>query len=261
MALILSTSTAIYLLYKTHNMDLTSGEEKFLRFPSGFSPSLEATTISRSQGLQYERNTIWVTGSGKASAQADEATVILGVETEKETASEASSSNAELMSAVINSLESLGLTEEDMRTVSYTIYPVYSKDDYKTIVGYRVINMIAVKITDMNLIGAVIDKATENGANRIQGVSFGLSDEKQSDLKREAYVAALKDAEEKASLIAEQLGVKITGVVSVSESVYQPYRPYYDFRYAVAGSESVSTPIIEGKLSISVTVQVVYSFE
>jgi len=35
-------------------------------------------------------------------------------------------------------------------------------------VAYRVENMIAIKITDMSLIGEVIDEAAEEGANRIQ---------------------------------------------------------------------------------------------
>jgi len=231
------------------------------QFPSGVPSVLGVSKISAA-GLQQEGKTILVSGHGTASDQADEATVILGVQTEGETASEASRRNAELMTSVINAIKDLGLTEEEMRTVSYSIYPVYSKGDYTQIVGYRVTNMISVKVTDMNLVGAVIDAATENGANRIQGVSFGLSLEKQEELKRQAYLAALKDAESKASLIAETLDVTITGVYSVSESVYQPYQPYYEYRFEIAGAASTpTTPILEGKLSVSVTVQVAYSFE
>lgn len=234
-------------------------EPSKLEFPTGIPSTLGA--ISAIQVDEQEVNTISVTGSGSASLQADEATVTLGVQTQDESASEAVRLNAELMTKVIEAIKALGLTEDDMTTVSYSVSPVYMKDDYTKVVAYRVVNMIAVKITDMGLIGEVIDAAAENGANRIQGVSFGLSDESREDLKRQAYLAALGDAEEKAKLIADRLNLTITGVLYVSESAYQPYQPYRDYRLAVVGEAQPPTPIIEGKLSVSVTVHVLYSFE
>jgi uncharacterized protein YggE len=88
-----------------------------------------------------------------------------------------------------------------------------------------------------------------------------LSSAKQAELETQAYLAALGDAENKALLIAERLDVTITGVLSVSENVYQPYQPYYNYNVRYEGYASVSTPIIEGKLSVSVTVHIVYAFE
>ena len=260
LAIISSSAVALHFLWRTSNSTgLREGGGELLGFPSGL-PSLpggSALTI----GLQREEKIIHVSGSGMATAQADEATVILGVQTEDKTASQASKRNAVLMISIINALKDLGLTEEGMKTISYSVFPVYSKSNYSEIVGYRVINMISVRVEKIDLVGTVIDVATENGANRIQGVSFGLSVEKQEELKREAYLAALRDAESKASLIADALNITITGVYSISESVYQPYRPYYEYRYAVAGAETPTTPILEGKLSVSVTVQVAYLFE
>ena len=78
--------------------------------------------------------------------RADMATVILGVQTQAETSSEAIDRNAELMTAVVDAIKALGLTEEDLKTVSYDVHAVYSKDDYSTVVGYRVVNMISVEI-------------------------------------------------------------------------------------------------------------------
>jgi len=256
LSVVILGSISVYMLYNQRAL----GKKLYFQYPTGIPSTLG--TVSLAQGSEQQNyNTISVSGSGTASMQADEATVTLGVQTQGETASEAIERNAELMAAVIDAIKALGLTEEDMKTVSYNVYPIYSKENYNTVVGYRVNNMIAVKVTDMNLIGKVIDAAADNGANRIQGVSFGLSSEKQADLKTQAYLAALEDAEEKALLIAEKLGVTITGVLSVSENVYQPYQPYYDYRVISAGETSASTPIIEGKLSVSVTVHIVYSFE
>lgn len=249
-----SSATALYYwsLSNAPKTELVSAQ-----FPTGIPYTIGVSRISATE-IQQASNTILVSGSGTASAQADEATIILGVQTEGEIASEASKRNAKSMNAIINALKSLGITEENMKTVSYSVRPIYSPKNYTKIIGYRVTNMISVKVTDMDLIGAVIDAAVENGANRISGVSFGLSQERREELVRKAYTAALKDAEDKATLIAKTLGLKITGVYSVSERVYQPYQPY---RYEFAVEALKGTPIIGGKLSISVTVQVIYTFE
>ena len=230
-----------------------------LRFPSGI-PLAFGSSSAPLVGEQLS-NTIAVTGSGAASMQANEATVTLGVQTQDESASEAVRLNAEKMTAVIEAITILGVTEADMKTVSYHVYPVYAKDAYNVVIGYRVVNMIAVEVTNVELIGDVIDVAAENGANQIHGVSFGLSEESQEDLQRQAYLAALDAAEEKAELIVQRLGLRITGVLHVSESAYQPYQPYSDFRYASEGGSEPPTPIIEGTLSISATLYVIYSFE
>ena len=252
--LVVLGSVMVYMLYNQR------APEKNLSFQYPTGTPMTLSTISPPQAsTQQQYNTISVSGSGTISMKADQATVTLGVQTQGITASEAINNNTKLMTAVIDAVKTLGLTEGDMMTVSYNVYPIYSKDDYNTVVGYGAINMISINVTDMNLIGRVIDTAANNGANRIQGVSFDLSLEKQSELKTQAYLTALGDAEGKALLIAKRLGVTITGVLSVSENVYQPYQPYYDNRAIYAGEVAPSTPIIAGKLSVSVTVQIVYS--
>ena len=228
-------------------------------FPTGIPYALG--TVSAAQIGDQQYNTILVSGAGTASMQADEATVVLGVQNEHESASEAVRLNAEMMTKVIAAIKDLGIPEGDMKTVSYSVYPLYSQTDYSKVIGYRVANMIEAKTTDIKLIGKVIDAASEQGANQIQGVSFGLSDKNQNELRRQAYLTALDDAEQKAKLIAEKLKLNITGVLYVSESSYQPYQPYWDYKYANAAEARTPTPIIQGKLSVSVSVQVIYSFE
>ncbi len=235
-----------------------SGSASKLVFPTGVPSALG--TLSTVQVGDQQFNTILVSGSGTASMQADKASVMLGVQTEDKSASEAVRLNSEKMNKVIAAIKALGISEENMKTVSYSVYPIYSQTDYNLIVGYRVVNMISVETTNTSLIGKIIDEAAEEGANQIQGISFGLSEEKQSQLKKLAYIAALSEAEEKAKLIAEKLKLSLTGVLYVSETSYQPYQPYWDVKYATIGEVRASTPILEGKLSVSVTVSVIYSF-
>ncbi|RLI10738.1 hypothetical protein DRO42_00145 [Candidatus Bathyarchaeota archaeon] len=230
-------------------------EKEEFRFPVGIPPSLG--TVSATWVGDEQVNTISLSGSGSASARANQATLTVGVQTELPYASDAVSENAATMTAVIDAIKSLGVSEDDIETVTYSVNPMYDYD-WKRVTGYRVTNLVQVKITDLDMVGDVIDAASGAGANRIDGVSFELSDDLAKELKLEAYKAALRDAQEKAEVIAETLGLKLTGVFSVSESVYYPYTPVRGKGFAV---EAASTPILEGALSVSVTVQVVYTFQ
>jgi uncharacterized protein YggE len=208
-------------------------------------------------------NAIMVSGSGSASAQANQATLTLGAWTEDPVASEAVEDNAVLMNSIIEAVKALGIEEDKIKTVQYSVSPNYNWET-RTVTGYRVTNMIQIEvddIDDIDLVGSVIDAAAEAGANSIQGISFGLSDEVADSLAEEAYVQALQNAQGKANLIAETLELEITGVLSVSESVYYPYTPYRSVAEAAYDSGSAPTPIIEGSLSVSVNVQVAFSFQ
>jgi uncharacterized protein YggE len=232
-------------------------DEGLFRFPAGIPPSLG--TVSSTWLGEDQVNAIYVSGSGSASATANQAVVTLGAYTEDPSASEAVEDNAVLMTAVIQAIEDLGIPEDKIKTVSYSVSTNYDWE-LRRVTGYRVTNMIQVEIDDLDLVGDVIDEAAKAGANQVQGITFGLSDDIAEGLQNEAYVLALQDAKGKADLIAETLDLEITGVLSVSESVYYPYQAYREV--AVESFEGgVSTPIIEGSLSVSVSVQVAFTFQ
>jgi uncharacterized protein YggE len=233
-------------------------EDSLFKFPSGIPPSLGSMS---SVALSDEQvNAIMVSGSGSASAQANQATLTLGAWTEDPVASEAVEDNAILMNSIIEAVMALGIEEDKIKTVQYSVSPNYNWET-RTVTGYRVTNMIQIEVDDIDLVGSVIDEASDAGANSIQGISFGLSDEVADSLTEEAYVLALQNAQGKAALIAETLELEITGVLSVSESVFYPYTPYRSVAEATYDSGSAPTPIIEGSLSVSVNVQVAFSFQ
>jgi len=232
-------------------------DEDLFRFPAGIPPSL-GTAESVWLGEELV-NAIVVSGSGSASATANQAVVTLGAYTEDPSASEAVEDNAALMTAVIAAIEDLGIPEDKIQTVSYSVSTNYDWE-LRRVTGYRVTNMIQVELDDLDLVGDVIDEAAKAGANQVQGIAFGLSDDIAEGLQNDAYVLALQDAKGKADLIADTLELEITGVLSVSESSYYPYSAYREAAMESFDS-GVSTPIIEGSLSVSVNVQVAFTFQ
>lgn len=226
------------------------------RYPSGVGTSLGFEAITY-EGGEADAKTISISGSGRASATANEAVINLGVQTEDKTASEAIEENAADMTAVIEAIKKLGFTEDDFQTTSYTVYPNYNWE-LRTVTGYTVRNMIQISIDDLDQVGPVIDAAGAAGANQINGINFALSNEIAEEVKLNAHVAAIEDAERKAEVIAETLGLTIIGVQSVSVSSYSPARSYAVLDGAEMAIAAAPTPIVEGDLTINVTIHIVY---
>jgi hypothetical protein len=198
--------------------------------------------------------TLVVIGYGWVSAEPDMAEVSLGVLTQAATATEAVQQNAEKVSRVIGALKEMGISKDNMKTEHFSVYPVYSRSDPPEVIGYRVSNVIIVDVHDLNMVGRVIDEATEAGANQVQGVAFTLSENKSRAMRLEALQKAAEDANIKAETIASSLGIEIVGILHVSEGTvwYQPYR--VDVEYLKAPE----TPIIPGDVQGSATMQVKY---
>ena len=254
------------IAYKPGVIDqVTPSLPEGFRFPSGTGVSQGVPTLYSdvSEGTSENLKTISLTGSGSASAQADQATVNLGVQVISELASEAIGENAETMTAVIEAIKALGVSEDDIITTSYSVYPQYDwTEDGRVFVGYSVTNLVQVTVKDLDIVGDVIDAAAVAGANQINGISFELSDAKREELKTNAYIAALTDAQDKSDVIAETLGLTISGVQSVTENSYTPARSYdYAESVAMDGAKSYSTPIVSGELSVTVSVHIVFLFE
>lgn len=235
------------------------------RFPSGTGVSQGMPTLYSgvAEDASSDPKTISLTGSGSASAQADQASINLGVQITSESASDAISENADSMTAVIEAIKALGVSEDDIVTTSYSVYPQYDwTESGRVFKGYTVTNLVQVTVKDLDIVGDVIDAAAVAGANQINGISFELSDAKREELKTNAYIAAMGDAQDKADVIAETLGLTITGVQSVNEYSYTPVRSYeYAESVAMDGAKSFSTPIVSGELSVTVSIHIVYLFE
>ena len=261
LSIILAGAIIAYRPGMVEPVETSNGLPDF-RYPGGVGTGMgfEAFTYT---GEEATEKTISVSGSGSASAQADQASISLGVEVTDESAAEAIAENAAAMAAVIEAVKAQGVSEDDVYTTSYSVYPQYDwTEEGRVFRGYTVINMVRVTVKNLDKVGDVIDAAGDAGANRMEGISFELSDAKREELKMNAYIAAMEDAEAKVEVIAETLGLTVTGVQSVTESSYVPVRAYVQMDYAEASyaGARAPTPILEGELTVTVSIHIVYLF-
>jgi uncharacterized protein YggE len=108
----------------------------------------------------------------------------------------------------------------NIKTVDYSLSPVYNNPpsgQNPTIIGYTVNNTVEVTLTDLTQIGKVIDTAIQSGANRVQGISFGLQD--PNPATAQALKAAAVSAMAQAAAIATGLGVHTGAVLHAVEGV------------------------------------------
>ncbi len=235
-----------------------------------FVQSSSTGTVSTAGGDEIQIHTINVAGTGTVTASPDKAVVYLGVQTQSIDATAAQQENAEKMDRIIAALKDAGITEDDMETSGYSMYPLRSyealrsyEEEEPKITGYVVSNRLMVKVNDIDKVGDLIDTAVNAGANEVQSVSFTLSDDARQDARALALENAVEAARSDVDILAKNLDVTILGPVEVTTSGGNVVTPYSVSYAAVdeAGYEMrKSTSILPSDISVTAYVQMVYQF-
>jgi uncharacterized protein YggE len=206
--------------------------------------------------------TVDVVGTATESVEPDTLMIEFGVETVAGTAKEALEQNSEMLLSAIGSLKAAGITDNELSTSRLNIYPVYqSHEDLLTgryvqeIVGFQASNVLSIETDQLSDAAKIIDLAIENGANRVDFVSFTVSPPKVKSVKESLIEEAVLDAKAKAKIAIKPLNQKIVGVSSVvvNDSGYSP-APMLQRAEMFAGS----APIYSSDQDISVNVNVIF---
>ena len=162
-------------------------------------------------------NRIQVSGSGTVTATPDVATVNLGVRTLAKTADVALAANNRKAADLVSALRSMQLRPEDILTTGFTVYAErqFQRDRFDTITGYWAANSVSVRVRDLSLVGEVLQKAVDAGANDVHGLSFSVED--PGPLLAEARRKAMRDARNRAATLADAAGVEVGRVVNIRE--------------------------------------------
>jgi hypothetical protein len=225
-------------------------------------PSLRGRVAQAAESTEPQ-HMLTVSGEGVVHARPDIARVTLGVETQAATASEAQAANAAVMDKVVAKLRELDIKNEDMKTVSFRLNPNYDYENTEKggprLVGFRATNEITVTLRDLAAVGEIVDECVALGANSIGGVSFEL--ENEAALREQALTLAVADAKKRAQLLARSMdlgGLRPVSVTAVSGSpgYNQPMMEYA----RLGGGAAANTPVMPGEYTITVQVQVQYTF-
>jgi uncharacterized protein YggE len=209
--------------------------------------------------------TITIQGHGEVSGAPDTAFVTSGVTTQGATAREALDANTKAMAELIATLKAAGIEDRDIQTSGFSVSPNYVYSDERDangytlppkINGYQVYNTVNVRVRQIATLGAVLDRAVTVGANTINGVTFSVAD--PSRLYDDARRAAFKDARSKARLYADEAGLDLDRIRSISEQQgYGQPQPYM-MRDMAMSAEAAAVPVQAGELTFAIDVQVTW---
>ena len=215
-------------------------------------------------GTQRRTTRVVISGEGLVQAQPDTAIINISVITQNKRALDAQTENANRSELVVRAVKAAAGVGAEVKTSGYNLQPmqVYRENQPPTITGYQASNSVTVTMSDLLKVGAVIDAASQAGANNINGVAFTLR--KDRPAKDQALMEATRAALGKAQAIAQALGGRVTRILEVQEAGLTP-RPIYaegDMRTRMtAQSANAPTPIEVGTLDINSQVHLTAEIE
>jgi len=203
-----------------------------------------------------EGTVIVVRGRGEVAQKPDRATAVFGAQSQAATASDAQRMVNQTVNTAVESIRQHGIRGLVLQTSQLSLHPVYEQvmsarvDREPRIVGYRATTTISARVDDIGELGKLIDTALQAGANRLDSISFGLSDDSGS--RRTALASAVSDARGKAEAIAEAMGMRLGAAIEVIEdgaTVIQPMHEMHRMQMGVGMAMDMGTPIEAGEVS------------
>ena len=190
-------------------------------------------------------------GTGSASVVPDRATIHFTTGDRAGSLAQATNVTSARMARVMAAMKAHGVARSDMRTEDVS-------GSHNPKGGYRAQQSLAVTVTDISRTGLLLAAGIHAGAQATYGPGFSTADQKAG--LAHALQAAVRNARAKADVAAEAAGLRVSGVVSVSEEGSP--EPYYGPVYAApARLDQVQTiPIKRGTQRRSATVTVVFSY-
>ena len=234
------------------------------------SDQLSESRYLPSQSLQSNSllpHGINVQANSSISVPADLASFNIKIKSREKTVTEARENTARYANRVVDAIKKLNISEDDIQTTSFNIYPetrwIEKKDDFgvyseSTIIAYSVENSINVLVRNLDDLGKVIDEATIAGENQIQinNINFSISNINSYEKKLRENAAI--NAKNKAQTYVESLGLKLGNLNYLNEISSPITTPSYEPRMEIAMSaDSQYTPstFIPGDIEISISIQ------
>lgn len=201
---------------------------------------------------------VTVTGEAKTQQKNQVASFTAGVSTTNDNKDTAVSEVNKKVQELIDSIKTFGISQDNIKTQNLSIYQneeyYYDNGTQKSRPGqWRVSNSIDIKLKNTERASEFSDLLSRSGANQVYGPNFTLDD--TGDAEKGLLEEAIKDAQEKAQIIALASGKTLGEVVSVSEGSSQPVYPLFSTREMGGGG---APPVEPGTGTVYKSVTVIF---
>ncbi|UNL86044.1 SIMPL domain-containing protein [Priestia koreensis] len=197
-------------------------------------------------------NALTVNGKSEIEVMPDQISLTIGVRTEELTVQEALKKNAQLSNDMIQALHQIGIQNGQIETKSFSVHPRYDyHDGHSTLIGYEVLHLFEITVSDVKQAGQVYDTALTSGANLAQDIQFSVK--KPEQYYQQALTDALLNAQEKAATLAQTMQVPLQRIPF--KIIEESSQYTQDFQASYKGFAASSTPIQPQTLKISASVR------
>jgi len=206
----------------------------------------------------FPSQTVTVFGEAKTQQKSQVATFTAGVNSVKDNKDEAVAEVNQKIDALISAIKKFGIKPEDIKTQNLSIYrqeeSYWENDRQKTRPGqWRVDNSVEITLRDVDKTSALMELLSQSGATNVYGPNFTLDDTQESE--KGLLQEAIKNATEKAQIIAQSSAKKLGKIINVTEG-QQSSGIRYDGMGAGGGG-----PVEPGTGTVSKTVTVVFELK
>lgn len=159
---------------------------------------------------------------------------------------------------IVTALKTFGIAQADIQTQNMSIYQrqesYYDNDGVQKTRGgqWQANNSVSVTLRDKDRVDELSSLLAKSGATNVYGPSFRLEDPSQSG--DEPLTAALENARKKADKLAQQQGLQISRIISVTEGGQAS--SYYALRGDMGGGGGAMPGSTTVQGSVTVTYEV-----
>jgi hypothetical protein len=166
---------------------------------------------------------------------------------------------------LILTMEDAGVASEDINAGSLNVQPEYvpgprlDNGGSEAMVRTRLERPFRVEVNDLEQLPRLLDALTEAGVDALDGITYDLTD--RDAATDQALIAALEKARQKATLMADTLGVTLGDVIMVSETLPPQFQPRMMAMSADARESGAQNEYRPGTISIEAGVSVSWEIE
>lgn len=207
-------------------------------------------------------HSIAVSGEGRVFAAPDMMTMTVS---SSELAPSTKDAQAKVNTTIAQSLEIIkqkSVKDEDVQTTNISIRPEYDWTDAgRKFKGYRATQTLSIKIHNIdpktNIPSELIDGLAAIGGLQIDNLDFTIED--SAKIREAAREKAYRDAEQKATALANLSDMKILDPIAIStDSLPEPMPMMAEFRLAKQATAGAPPQIPPGQLEIVERINVVW---
>ncbi len=221
------------------------------------------TSCLSSKDLDENQKVITVSASGEVLLTPDIVTFNIEASEIKKTTSEALNTTNEKINKVLKILYKYGVPDKNISTNSINLNPQYNWDKGERIlIGQNASQSLKIKLHQIDSLGKIIDEVGQISNINLYSIRFDKDD--KTNAYNTAREKAVKNAIEKANLLAKTANMTLKDPISISEGSISPYTSYDRVnspKMMMAESASYSTDVPTGELKIKTSVNIIFAME